>query len=359
LGFQTVDPLGPVESVRFRLWVKSIDKVEAIGRLVWIDETGKRGGLQFVHLPEEVREQIRAWLEESYLSEDGAQASLALGADNAAPSLPDGGSTDLSDDAGSSASEAETVGGHILDESADVGPGIASRPRFQSVPTAGGEHGLRGLALTAGLVFMALIGSFSYTYRGHVGHLLITLGEKMSGDNQEQSVAPTAAALSSGDTDFALNDEKAASDSAARPTPGATDSTTLEASFSAKNPKGGSPDASVASPDSGAKADMRGDAFTAQDDGDAQLALARGYLQSGNDPEQTAKAVQLLWSAVEKRNVGAETMLADVYLRGEGVPKSCEQARILLTAASKSDSSAKQKLLELGSFDCQPEEDKP
>ena len=49
----------------------------------------------------------------------------------------------------------------------------------------------------------------------------------------------------------------------------------------------------------------------------------------------------------------AETTLANLYVRGEGVPKSCDQARSLLSAASDRGSiEAKRKLAELNETSC-------
>jgi TPR repeat protein len=39
---------------------------------------------------------------------------------------------------------------------------------------------------------------------------------------------------------------------------------------------------------------------------------------------------------VEAGDSSAEVALAELYLKGDGVPRSCEQARVLLRAASKS-----------------------
>jgi len=42
-----------------------------------------------------------------------------------------------------------------------------------------------------------------------------------------------------------------------------------------------------------------------------------------------------LWAAVEAGDTSAEVALAQLYLTGEGVPTNCEQARVLLRAASR------------------------
>jgi TPR repeat protein len=60
-----------------------------------------------------------------------------------------------------------------------------------------------------------------------------------------------------------------------------------------------------------------------------------------------------LWRAVSKHNLPAVLLLADLYARGEGVPRSCDQARVLLTAALKRGSvEATQRLQELQRSGC-------
>jgi len=74
------------------------------------------------------------------------------------------------------------------------------------------------------------------------------------------------------------------------------------------------------------------------DAGDSDLALAQRYLNDKTGPGNAA-AARSLWAAVEKGNVNAEIMLADLYARGDGVAKSCNQARVLLQAAARKGSS--------------------
>jgi TPR repeat protein len=42
-----------------------------------------------------------------------------------------------------------------------------------------------------------------------------------------------------------------------------------------------------------------------------------------------------LWGAVQAGNTKAAVVLAEDYIQGEGVPKNCQQARILLLMASE------------------------
>ena len=61
-----------------------------------------------------------------------------------------------------------------------------------------------------------------------------------------------------------------------------------------------------------------------------------------------------MWKAVAKQNGAATLLLADLYMRGDGVPKSCDQARLLLVAAAKKGvPEAAQALRNLESSGCQ------
>lgn len=73
----------------------------------------------------------------------------------------------------------------------------------------------------------------------------------------------------------------------------------------------------------------------AQGAGGVELSHAQEYLDGTNVPRDSAIAAEWLWQAVRKGNTTAELRLADLYLRGEGVAKNCEQARLLLVAASR------------------------
>jgi hypothetical protein len=87
--------------------------------------------------------------------------------------------------------------------------------------------------------------------------------------------------------------------------------------------------------------------------GAQELLLAQRYLQGTQVPRDASVAARYLWKAVAKQNTQADVLLADLYARGDGVSKSCNQARVLLVAASeKGDSTAAQKLRELESGTC-------
>jgi len=69
--------------------------------------------------------------------------------------------------------------------------------------------------------------------------------------------------------------------------------------------------------------------------GALELAMAEEYLTGKRGPRNTAVAATFLWKAVSKENTTATLLLSDLYRTGDGVPKSCDQARLLLYAAAR------------------------
>jgi chemotaxis protein histidine kinase CheA len=92
-------------------------------------------------------------------------------------------------------------------------------------------------------------------------------------------------------------------------------------------------------------------ASAAPSSGIQELATARHYLEGPN--RNPSEAARWLWRAVSKQNSEASLLLANLYLRGDGVSRSCEQGRLLLvTAAKKGVSGAAAQLRNLESTGC-------
>jgi hypothetical protein len=87
----------------------------------------------------------------------------------------------------------------------------------------------------------------------------------------------------------------------------------------------------------------------------SELAMAKNYLNgTGGKEQNSAEAAAWLWKAVSKQNAEASTLLAELYMKGEGVSKSCDQGRVLLDAAArKGRKDAAERLSHLGAFGCQ------
>jgi len=89
--------------------------------------------------------------------------------------------------------------------------------------------------------------------------------------------------------------------------------------------------------------------------GTEELSIAERYLSGAHGKRRdTKEASKWLWRSVAKHNEHASVLLADLYLRGDGVSKNCDQARMLLySAARKGISAAGDRLRNLQAFGCQ------
>jgi TPR repeat protein len=77
----------------------------------------------------------------------------------------------------------------------------------------------------------------------------------------------------------------------------------------------------------------------------------------GNQSQRkTSMTPEQMWASVQSGNSKAAVALADLYIKGEGVPQNCNQARVLLLAASeKRNAEAIKRLHELDKTGCPQE----
>jgi len=77
---------------------------------------------------------------------------------------------------------------------------------------------------------------------------------------------------------------------------------------------------------------------------------------SGNTSRQkTSMSAPQLWVLVQAGNSNAAAALAELYIKGDGVPQNCTQARLLLLVASeKRNAVAIKRLAELDKTGCPP-----
>jgi TPR repeat protein len=89
--------------------------------------------------------------------------------------------------------------------------------------------------------------------------------------------------------------------------------------------------------------------------GGEELAVAQGYLNGTNGQgRNNSEAAKWLWKAIAKHNAEASLLLSDLYLKGEGVSKNCDQARVLLdSAVLRGVKDAGTRLRHLQAFGCQ------
>jgi hypothetical protein len=92
-----------------------------------------------------------------------------------------------------------------------------------------------------------------------------------------------------------------------------------------------------------------------RENGSQELAIAQHYLHGAQGTARdSGEAAKWLWQSVRKENAAATLMLSDLYLKGDGVPKNCDQARLLLDAAARKGSAgAAERLRNLPAFGCE------
>lgn len=95
-------------------------------------------------------------------------------------------------------------------------------------------------------------------------------------------------------------------------------------------------------------------AASAADNGSAELVTAQRYLNgSAGRGRDSAEAAKWLWRSMAKHNGEATLLLADLYLKGDGVLKNCDQGRVLLdSAARRGIAGAGERLRNLQAFGC-------
>jgi hypothetical protein len=70
--------------------------------------------------------------------------------------------------------------------------------------------------------------------------------------------------------------------------------------------------------------------------GSEELTVAESYLNGTRGRmKDSTEAAKWLWRSFGKKNGTSALLLSDLYVRGDGVPQSCDQARVLLGAAAR------------------------
>jgi hypothetical protein len=89
--------------------------------------------------------------------------------------------------------------------------------------------------------------------------------------------------------------------------------------------------------------------------GSEELAVAESLLNATQGKTRdSGEAAKWLWKAVAKQNAQATLLLSDLYVRGDGVPQNCDQARLLLdAAASKGVPDAGERIRNLPNLGCE------
>jgi hypothetical protein len=195
LGFQAVAPVEVGAPIHFRFSVRPVAWIEAIGEVVWKDETGKSGGLRFTHLPDEVREQIRTWSGQPRVNLPVVPVSAPATGINFVPANKDDSASakanqPLSDNRKPSpfAAPVNPLSMFPPEPRSAAGAAVATPQHFVS-----SRHSVAALVLTIVLASVVGVGILSYVYMREAGESLIHLGEKIWGRSRPQPIMPASA----------------------------------------------------------------------------------------------------------------------------------------------------------------------
>jgi hypothetical protein len=203
------------------------------------------------------------------------------------------------------------------------------------------------------MLFLTLLAG-SYVYHRELGQALIWLGREIAGeDSPETSKVPQPAVPSA----HAI--PKSSPPAGALPPPPLS----IQRSPDSNEPRGANlPPASDKTPSPQLKGATPGSlvpltqitrppassspADNSAETGEQEHRQALQILSAPSRASEIPDAVRLLWVAVEKGNTGAEIDLAELFRKGRGVAKNCDQTRILLSAAARKGSVEARKRLE-------------
>jgi hypothetical protein len=346
LCFHALTPVAQSGTIRFS-FAENGQRTEAIGELVWIDPAKKTGGLRFTSMSLASRERIRNWLDQA-AAVPGTGAAFETAIPRSKESPPSG--VDSMQANAAPRAYVPPPGTPLIPPSM---PGFAllegdtqhmpytweqemalqdSRPKF-----------FRGF-VTGALVSAILAAILFFAY-GNPAALLA---------QWRTITGASPAARTTTDTPPPPVAVPPASPSQGLPPSGSMEgpatSAALPDSASGPQTNGAAVQAPAEAPAPGnhVMSAPRSMPPKVADSGDAELATAERYLREKTGPGSSAAAANSLWAAVKKGNVSAEIALADLYARGDGVTKNCDQARVLLRAAAEKGSSmASQQLAQM------------
>jgi PilZ domain len=304
LSFYAVTPIQESGSLELRLSPNPNNQIALRGVVSWMDESKKFGGLQFAEYGPEVQEWIRSWLAQAPRP-DAAGVELTLPVLAAAEAAQVGSQTqDIL--AGpepvvpvSSESVLEPARPPFLPSAFQ--PDSAFREPWTSKSRSRNWLGTSLAVLLCALVLGPIL--LLHYFRLEVGDSLIRFGERLKGASEVRNEASLPPPV------------QPSSEDSSKPAVAVSQNAQISPVTSTQEAEPPAPTQDI-----------------------SKARLSQSQLPDNlNKPRLGGRSVaaRSLWSAVGKGDVTAEVSLADLYLKGEGVPKNCEQARVLLKAAAK------------------------
>jgi hypothetical protein len=322
LAFQVVGAVRSGRALQVCISPNPTERIELSGEIAWLDDGKTCGGVRFKEPTAETCLQIRGWL----ATECHSRWPQLVTATPAA-------ATDVASTVGTEPRNENSALAKHLEAEDDPAPDRAGVTAPQSIRF--NALSLRGalfdpiplpaegvfisiarylLHFTAGILLCALVLSpilLSRNFRSRFADSLIRLGERLNETEEAhvppplptplQSSAPNSAkTLAIPDADVEIPSQETQSQPNSSPSELTRQKT---------------PKSAALGPDDRP--------YSSKNSPDVRSARRGGLL------------AHQLWSAIGSGDTSAEVSLAQLYMTGDGVPKNCAQARVLLRAASK------------------------
>jgi hypothetical protein len=344
--FRAVTSVRPSGRIPFSFLIHGTEKLEGYGEIKWTKDEGKVAGLQFMDISTEFLNALRRWLAE--LSTPAVPSSPESRADNAL-NLDHSFTAKLSSAEPTAKTPTQSNFGMNFGHSLDAGmrpneaplahseTAAAPLPRTTHIlsdwnyadalpaePRASGN----GVVIAAVVACLMLLAILLFSFRETIGRSLISLGQTLSSPSSPPSES----------TQAEVPDNPKPAEDPRPPANAAKENNTASNGGDNSSPsqgptKGEKPltvrpqvDREKPAPPPAKEEQFRDEKpAPPADEGAAKPT-------SSQDPAQDVRS---LWSAVGQGNTAAEVTLAKLYMIGGGVPKNCDQARVLLKAAVK------------------------
>jgi PilZ domain len=341
LGFEVFSPIPQNGPLYFWLSSNLRERIEAFGEVAWTDAARRVGGLKFLKMKPQDRERIGAWVKQSTKAESSGRQPIPM-----PKRTPEISPLEPSQ---SSASMTSFAVGPLLNPAPPLSNPAPSEDKGASENTVPEASEARSSFYASRLVPLERF--LTATRRSFLSGVLIGMmvsaavaipAFKYSANKKQITESPAVPnVMVTGKSDGQLDPPRTA------PSSGAAPFTNSAAGNAPRPMPPGSRSANPFGFPSQAHAQRPRRSL------EGQVAAASSQPPQPVSPKststkKTAATPQELWASVQAGNTKAAVALADLYIRGDGVPVNCNQARVLLLVASeKSNADAIRKLQEL------------
>jgi PilZ domain len=340
LSFEVFSPIPQNGPVYFWFSPNLRERIEALGELAWTDAARKVGGLKFLRIRPQDRERIGAWVRQFSKAESPERQPIAFA--KRSPEIPAIQPQEPSPSMTSLPVEPFSNPAPLQDNVAlegSVPEASESGNSFYSARLVPLERFLTAtrrqfiLGVLLGILVSAAVAVPAFKYSANKKQIAAS------------QVASSPAVASKPDAQSDPPPTPLSSEAAHAPLTALTNPAVRKVQRPV--PAGPIPDDLFGSAPS--QTQMQS---PRRPSGGQPTATAAQTPEPGNPKNSSTKKMavtpQQLWASVQSGNTKAAVALADLYIRGDGVPMNCNQARVLLLVASeKSNADAIRKLREL------------